>query len=53
MDVYPVFLIGLAERCCLVIGDGAEAERKVRGLLDSAAAVTVISAELTETLQSV
>ena len=51
MHVYPVFLIGLAERRCLVIGDSAEAERKVRGLLDSAAAVTIISAELTETLQ--
>lgn len=51
MDVYPVFLTGLAERRCLVLGGGAEAERKVRGLLDAAAAVTVISVRITPQLQ--
>ena len=51
MDVYPIFLTGLAKRRCLVIGGGAEAERKVQGLLDAAAAVTVISADVTEPLQ--
>lgn len=51
MDVYPIFLTGLATRRCLVIGGGTEAERKVQGLLDAAAAVTVISAEVTEPLQ--
>jgi precorrin-2 dehydrogenase/sirohydrochlorin ferrochelatase len=50
MDVYPIFLVGLEARRCLVIGGDAEAERKVAGLLDSNAAVTVISARLTEQL---
>jgi precorrin-2 dehydrogenase/sirohydrochlorin ferrochelatase len=52
MNVYPVFLTGLARRRCIVIGGGAEAERKVRGLLDSAAAVTVVSAEITAQLRT-
>jgi precorrin-2 dehydrogenase/sirohydrochlorin ferrochelatase len=52
MEVYPVFLTGLATRRCIVIGGGPEAERKVRGLLDGAAAVTVIGAEVTERLQA-
>ena len=51
MEVYPVFLTGLATRRCLVIGGGSEAERKVRGLLDAKATVTVISAEATPQLQ--
>ena len=50
MDVYPIFLIGLAEKRCIVIGGRGEAERKVQGLLDSRAAVTVISAALTDQL---
>lgn len=52
MDVYPMFLTGLAKRHCVVVGGGAEAERKVRGLLDAAAAITVISAEVTPQLQA-
>lgn len=51
MNVYPIFLVGLAERRCVVIGGGQEAERKVKGLLDSAATVTVISTDLTQQLQ--
>ena len=46
MKGYPVFLIGLAQRRCIVIGGGAEAQRKVAGLLDCDAAVTVISKRL-------
>lgn len=50
-DVYPVFLTGLSQRCCVVIGGGQEAEHKVRGLLAATAAVTVISPQLMEQLQ--
>jgi len=52
MDVYPIFLVGLETRQCLIIGGGAEAQRKVAGLLDSNAAVTVLSATLTEQLHT-
>jgi len=52
MDVYPIFLVGLETRRCLVIGGGAEAQRKVSGLLESKAAVTVLSATLTEQLHT-
>ncbi|HEY7495525.1 MAG TPA: bifunctional precorrin-2 dehydrogenase/sirohydrochlorin ferrochelatase [Candidatus Tectomicrobia bacterium] len=51
MKVYPVFLIGLATQRCVVIGGGGEAECKVKGLLDCDAAVTVISAGVTEQLR--
>jgi siroheme synthase-like protein len=51
MKVYPVFLIGLATQRCIVIGGGGEAECKVKGLLDGDAAVTVISAEVTDQLR--
>jgi precorrin-2 dehydrogenase/sirohydrochlorin ferrochelatase len=51
MKVYPVFLIGLATQRCVVIGGGGEAECKVKGLLDCNAAVTVISAEVTDQLR--
>jgi siroheme synthase-like protein len=51
MKPYPVFLIGLQDRNCVVIGGGHEAEFKVKGLLDVAATVTVIAPELTGTLQ--
>lgn len=50
MDVYPIFLTGLQSRRCIVIGGGAEAERKVEGLLAASAAVTVISKTLTANL---
>jgi precorrin-2 dehydrogenase/sirohydrochlorin ferrochelatase len=51
MKPYPLFLIGLANRHCLVIGGGHEAELKVKGLLDCEATVTVIAPRLTEHLQ--
>ncbi len=51
MKGYPIFLIGLAEKRCVVVGGGSEAERKVTGLLECDAAVTVISAELTPQLR--
>src|SRR5262249_11843246 len=51
MKGYPIFLIGLAEKRCVVIGGGSEAERKVTGLLECDAAVTVISADLTAQLR--
>ncbi len=52
MKVYPVFLIGLANKRCVVIGGGSEAQRKVAGLLDVDAAVTIISARLTDVLRT-
>ncbi|MFQ5911825.1 MAG: bifunctional precorrin-2 dehydrogenase/sirohydrochlorin ferrochelatase [Nitrospinota bacterium] len=51
MKVYPVFLMGLNEKRCVVVGGGREAERKVGGLLDCDAAVTVISSEATGRLR--
>lgn len=51
MKPYPIFLINLSERHCVVIGGGHEGEGKVKGLLDVDATITVISLELTETLQ--
>lgn len=51
MKPYPIFLIGLRDRHCVVIGGGHEAEFKVKGLLEAEATVTVIAPELTETLQ--
>lgn len=50
MDTYPISLIGLAERRCVVIGGGVVAARKVAGLLAARAAVTVISPALTPEL---
>lgn len=50
MDVYPIFLTELAQQRCVVIGGGYGAERKVQGLLDSNATVTIISADLTDQL---
>lgn len=51
MKGYPIFLIGLADKRCIVVGGGSEAERKVTGLLECDAAVTVISADLTPQLR--
>lgn len=51
MKPYPLFLIGLENRHCIMIGGGHEAELKVKGLLDCDAMVTVIHPTLTDTLQ--
>jgi len=52
MKPYPIFLIGLANRHCIVIGGGPEGEYKVQGLLECEAKVTVISRQLTLQLQT-
>jgi precorrin-2 dehydrogenase/sirohydrochlorin ferrochelatase len=49
---YPVFLVGLEDRHCVVIGGGPEAERKVAGLLDCDAQVTVIAERITQRLKT-
>lgn len=46
---YPIFL-EVRGRLCLVVGGGAVAERKVRGLLGQGAAVRVVSPTLTPAL---
>ena len=46
MHPYPVFL-DLSARPCVVVGSGALAEEKARGLLAAGAAVTVVAPELT------
>jgi siroheme synthase (precorrin-2 oxidase/ferrochelatase) len=43
MDIYPIGLIGLERRRTVVVGGGKVAARKVTGLLDAGAQVTVIS----------
>ena len=51
MSYYPVF-VQMTGRRCVVIGGGAVGERKVEGLLQSGAHVTVISPDLTEKLEA-
>jgi precorrin-2 dehydrogenase/sirohydrochlorin ferrochelatase len=46
---YPVFL-NVQGKHCLVVGGGAVATRKVQGLLEAGAAVTVVSPTLTDDL---
>jgi precorrin-2 dehydrogenase / sirohydrochlorin ferrochelatase len=46
---YPV-LLDLAEKCCVIVGGGRVAERKVDGLLEAGARVIVISPMLTDKL---
>lgn len=52
MKPYPINLIGLENRHCVVIGGGHEALGKVRGLLDCDATVTVISSTLDDRLRT-
>ena len=52
MKPYPIFLIGLEKRHCIMIGGGHEAEFKVKGLLDCDAVVTVIHPTLTPQLEA-
>lgn len=49
MGFYPVFL-ELTGRPCVVVGGGTVAERRVEGLLEAGAAVTVVSPEVTPAL---
>lgn len=51
MAFYPIFL-NLSGQRCLVIGGGAVAERKIEGLLEAEASVTVVSPDLTANLKS-
>ena len=46
---FPVFL-DLTARSCVVVGGGPIAERKVRGLVDAGAIVTVIAPDVTPAL---
>jgi uroporphyrin-III C-methyltransferase/precorrin-2 dehydrogenase/sirohydrochlorin ferrochelatase len=50
VSFYPVFLV-LKGRRAVVVGGGAVAEQKVRGLLDAGARVTVVSPALTWKLE--
>jgi cobalt-precorrin 5A hydrolase / precorrin-3B C17-methyltransferase len=49
---YPITLINLRGALVVVVGGGAVAERKVRGLLDAGAAVRLISPALTAGLHA-
>lgn len=46
MKTYPIFLVGLEEARCVVVGGGTVAARKVRALLRADAQVTVVSPNL-------
>ena len=46
MGYYPIFL-EMAGRSCLVVGGGPVAERKVGGLLEVGACLTVVSPAVT------
>lgn len=50
MAYYPVCL-DMADRPCLVVGGGPVAERKVAGLLDAGARLTVVSPSATDRLR--
>ena len=51
MTYYPIFL-DVRGRPCLVVGGGAIATRKVEGLLQAGASVTVMSPEVTEIIRN-
>ena len=50
MTYYPIFL-DLRGRPCLVVGGGEIATRKIEGLLQARASVTVVSPEVTEIIR--
>ncbi|MBX3015450.1 MAG: bifunctional precorrin-2 dehydrogenase/sirohydrochlorin ferrochelatase [Caldilineaceae bacterium] len=50
--VYPLFLIGLHQQLCVVVGGGPVGERKVSGLIEAQAQVRVISPTATPILQA-
>jgi len=49
MSYFPIF-VEMKRRRCLVIGGGAVAERKIAGLLEAGAILTVISPDMSETI---
>lgn len=49
MSYFPIFL-EMTKRRCLVIGGGPVAERKIAGLLEVGALVTVVSPDVTESI---
>ncbi|MCS7260794.1 MAG: bifunctional precorrin-2 dehydrogenase/sirohydrochlorin ferrochelatase [Anaerolineae bacterium] len=51
MKTYPINLIGLERRRCVVVGGGVVAARKVAGLLEAGAHVVVISPRIVPALQ--
>lgn len=51
MKGYPVFLVGLENKRCVVVGGSREAERKAEGLLACDAQVAVIGARVTSRLR--
>lgn len=51
MKTYTICLTGLAQRSCVVVGGGKVASRKMTGLLEAGALVTVISPVLDDTIQ--
>jgi precorrin-2 dehydrogenase / sirohydrochlorin ferrochelatase len=51
MAYYPIFL-NLSGRRCVVVGGGPVAERKIEGLLEAGASVTVVSPALTTKLKT-
>ncbi|QOS80816.1 bifunctional precorrin-2 dehydrogenase/sirohydrochlorin ferrochelatase [Paenibacillus sp. JNUCC31] len=51
MERYTPIFVDLSRKSCCVIGGGRVAERKIKGLLHAEAQITVISPEITSTLQ--
>ena len=51
MKEYYSVMLDIKERPCIVIGGGRVAERKIDGLLAAKAKVTVVSPEVTKTIQ--
>jgi siroheme synthase-like protein len=51
MKTYPINLVGLEQRRCIVVGGGAVAARKVAGLLEANANIVVISPQIVPELE--